>query len=135
MTMAIDFEDFDQGAGVVGTISNRQIYDIDGKNITGDFLAGLTDSSGLAQSALPVLEFYLGPGTMDKNGEMEGKVNSQVVNDTGGLNEYEDGNYYAILAGDNASEVVGIIVVTSDDPRFDSVTARETGGFVLYRQP
>jgi hypothetical protein len=134
MTMAIDFEDFDQGAGVIGSISNRQIYDVAGNNITADFLAGLTDSSGLPQTALPVLEFYLGPGTMDKNGEMEGKVNSQIDNDTGGQDVYEDGKYYAILAGDNASEVVGIVVVTSDDPRFDGVTARETGGFVLYRQ-
>lgn len=134
MTMAIDFEDFDQGAGVVGTIRNRQIYDSAGQNITDDFLTGLTDTSGLPQIALPVLEFYLGPGTMDKNGEMEGRVNSQFDTDTGGLTEYEDGKYYAILAGDNASEVVGIVVVTSDDPRFDGVTARETGGFVLYRQ-
>ena len=134
MTMAIDFEDFDQGAGVVGTIRNRQIFDSAGNNITADFLAGLTDSSGVTQTALPVLEFYLGPGTMDKNGEMEGNLNSQVENSTGGLDQYEDGKYYAILAGDNASEVVGIVVVTSDDPRFDGVTARETGGFVLYRQ-
>jgi len=37
------------------------------------------------------------------------------------------------MAGDDAAEIVGIFVVTSTDPRDDSVTAQETGGFIVYR--
>jgi hypothetical protein len=38
--------------------------------------------------------------------------------------------YYGVISGTNADEVVGVIVVTSE---FDGYTARETGGFILYR--
>lgn len=136
MQLAIDFDDFDQGAGVVGTISNRQIYDINGNNITDDFLTALAydPTDPLTKpAALPVLQFFLGPGSMDKNGELEGNVRSQQDNGTLAATDYEEGKYYAILAGNNASEVVGIIVVTSTDPRLSGITARETGGFVLYQ--
>ena len=40
----------------------------------------------------------------------------------------------AILSGQSAEEVVGVLVVESDDPRVDGVSAQETGGFILYRQ-
>jgi hypothetical protein len=136
MELAIDFDDFDQGAGVVGTVRNRQIFDIAGNNITDDFLTALAYDplDPLTKpAALPILQFYLGPGTMDKNGELEGNVRSQQDNGDLAASDYEDGKYYAILAGDNASEVVGIIVVTSTDPRLSDITARETGGFVLYQ--
>lgn len=136
MQLAIDFDDFDQGAGVVGTIRNRQIFDIDGNNITHEFLTALAYDPldpATEPAALPILQFFLGPGTMDKNGELEGNVRSQQDNGEFAATDYETGKYYAILAGDNASEVVGIIVVTSTDPRLTGITARETGGFVLYQ--
>ena len=47
---------------------------------------------------------------------------------------YEDGKYFAVLAGSGANmEVTGIVVIESQDPIVDGVTARETGGFILYR--
>jgi hypothetical protein len=66
---------------------------------------------------------------MDLNGEIVGEVTSSIPGPGGAATVFESGNYYAILAdgaGGAASEVVGIIVVTSGD-------ARETGGFILYR--
>ena len=50
---------------------------------------------------------------------------------------YEFGTYYGVIAGDTTTnpggEIVGVIVVESDDPRYQGVTAQETGGFILYR--
>lgn len=133
MDLSIDFGDFDSGPGVVGTVRDRQIFDINGNNITADVLAGLASDPDNIPTELPVFQFFLGPDTMDQNGELYGNVKSEIDNGDGSFSDYEDGNYYAIVAGDNASEVVGIIVVTSSDPRTTGVTVRETGGFLLYQ--
>ena len=138
MTMAIDFEDFNDGDAVQGRISNRRIYDMAGNDITQQVLDAWDNSTNtdFAQgSVLPTLQFAVGPGAIDANGEIRGELASQVQLADGSLRPYEAGSYYAIVAGPNADEVVGIIVVTSTDPRSPNVTARETGGFILYRQP
>ena len=82
---------------------------------------------------LPVLTFSVRPGVMDANGEIAGGIGS-YYNDGGAAETFETGEYYAIVAGEDGSEVVGVIVVTADDPRFDGVTVRESGGFILYRE-
>ncbi len=87
-------------------------------------------------SELPTLLFNVGPGVMDANGEIRGFLDSSVVDYSGERPTsvvYEDGKYYAIVSGENADEVVGVIVVESEDARVDGVTVRETGGFILYR--
>ncbi len=43
-----------------------------------------------------------------------------------------------MIAGDatdpsDGGEIVGVIVIESEDPRYEGVTAQETGGFILYR--
>ncbi|MGQ0563758.1 MAG: hypothetical protein ACT4OK_01630 [Gemmobacter sp.] len=141
MTVAIDFEDFNDGDAVQGQVTNRQIFDINGNNITGTILAAIDakfdpDDVVGPSTVLPTLNFRVGPGVIDTNGEIRGLLDSVVVDRSGDrpeIVEYEAGNYYAIVSGDNADEVVGIIVVEAEDPRFDGVTARETGGFILYR--
>ncbi|MBN2629064.1 MAG: hypothetical protein JXR75_00825 [Rhodobacteraceae bacterium] len=138
MSIAIDFDDFNDGDAVQGQITNRRIFDMSGNDITNTVLnAWNTDPSGryAPATALPTLIFTVGPNVIDANGELNGKLTSTVAMADGSRSAYEAGNYYAIVSGDNADEVVGVIVVTSEDPRTDNVTARETGGFILYRQP
>lgn len=133
VTMDIDFSDFNEGYGIKGQVTNRQIFDAAGNNITGDIIDALTDIHP-SNTSLPVLRFTIGPGVMDVNGEINGTLGSTMVKENGTLGDYEKGKYYAVLSGAGADqEVVGVIVVTSEDPRYENVTARETGGFILYR--
>ena len=141
MTVAIDFEDFNDGDAVQGQVTNRQVFDVDGNNITASILDAMDekfdpDDIVGPSTDLPTLVFKVGPGVIDVNGEIRGFLDSAVVDYSGDLPEvvtYEDGQYYAIVSGPNADEVVGIIVVEAEDPRLDGVTVRETGGFILYR--
>ncbi|RYH10132.1 hypothetical protein [Tropicimonas sp. IMCC6043] len=128
MTVDIDFEDFNDGDAVKGRVFNRRVYAMDGTDIT-DQIVGAIEGA----TALPSLVFEIGPGVTTEAGEISGGVTSTYYNDKGALEQYEGGNYYAIVSGKNAEEIVGVIVVESEDPRFEGVTARETGGFILYR--
>lgn len=136
MTIDIDFEDFNDGNAVKGAVTNRRLYDVNGAEITASYIAALNAKEGTTATELPVLRFVVGPGVMDANGEITGQINSFIAPTGKALEEFETGKYYAVLSGTNPDEVAGIIVVESEDARFDgSVTARETGGFILYRSP
>ncbi|MGD9917373.1 MAG: hypothetical protein AB7U46_05095 [Paenirhodobacter sp.] len=128
MTMAIDFEDFNDGNAVRASVTNRRVYDIDGNDITTDIMSAM----GSTASVLPTITFDVGPGVMTSNGEIAGQAHSYTADASGAITTFESGNYYAIVSGDNAEEVVGIIVVTATDPR-GAYTTRETGGFLLTR--
>ena len=135
MEMAIDFEDYngDDGRGVRGTVFDRRVFDIEGNDITDEIVTALGAEGDVIASALPVLVFDVGPGVSNADGEITGQIRSQLATEDGALQQFEGGNYYAVLGGQNASEVVGVIVVEAEDPRFEGVTVRETGGFVLTR--
>ena len=129
--IAIDLRDFNENDAVRGTIDNRTAFASDGSSIS----LGGTD-----QLVLPPLLFVIeGSGTdLLESGEFSGALNNSIIGDTGELEEYETGNYYAILSGDatdvsDGGEIVGIFVVESEDPRYEGVTAQETGGFIVYR--
>lgn len=126
MEVSIDFDDFNNGAGVRGYARNRRVFDMNGNDITGDILAKLDGSP----TALPVLQFKIAPGVLDSNGEIAGDVASNHPSGTGTL---ETGTYYAVLSGDNAEHITGVVVVTSSDPRYGG-NVRETGGFFASRQ-
>jgi hypothetical protein len=132
MEMAIDFEDFNDGNAVQGYVYNRAIFDIDGNDITADILASM-EKDGDIPTVLPVITFTVGPGVIDANGEIIGKVTSNIERTDSSLDAFESGSYYAIVSGANADQVVGVIVTTASDGRFDGVTVRETGGFILTR--
>lgn len=132
MRMAIDFEDFNDPTGVRGEVTNRRVYDAASNNeVTADIVTALNEDGGNF-TQLPTLLFRVGPGVVDENGEITGEAFSSDVTDTQ-VEVYEQGNYYAVLSGPNAEEVVGIVVVESDDPRATNITARETGGFIATR--
>lgn len=140
MSVQIDFEGFNGnctgslcGNAISGTISNRTIYDSAGFDITSQIVAAINEEYDVNRTTLPVINFLIGPNAMTVNGEATGQVNNSVAGE-----EFEAGNYYLIMSGDHTAtpggEIVGIVVVESDDPRFENVTARETGGFIVYRQ-
>lgn len=139
--VAIDFEDFNNGDAVRGRIDNRRIYDLAGADITASVIDAINDAfspdaGDPLVTELPTLLFRVGPGAIDPAGEIRGTLGNTLVDwsgQGGRVIEYEVGNYYAIVAGANAEEVVGIIVVESAFPGIDGLTQRETGGFVLYR--
>lgn len=127
--VSIDFVGFgknERNAGVSGTISNRQIYDIDG-----DLLYTLNQEQNI--------EFVIqaDPQTIHSNGELSGSVTLDNLPSTpGGVDTV--GTYYAVIAGDVASgggEIVGIIVHESVGPDFNNSLVQETGGFIVYRTP
>lgn len=135
MTMAIDFEDFDEGDGVQGTVFNRVIFNSAGVDVTDDIIAAFSEDPTARPSVLPVIRFSVGPRVLDVNGEITGGVTSSYRNADGSVSGYETGNYYAVISGESATqEVVGVIVTTASDPRGDR-TVRETGGFILTRAP
>ena len=118
----IDSEDFDKGAGVYGRISNRRVFDLNGKDITNSVAATIGD--GLTQ--IPDARLVIQAGVLQDSGDLVGEVASQYVGADGKLVEYERGEYYAIVAGDNADEIVGVFVLEADN-------SRDTGGFIVYR--
>jgi predicted small lipoprotein YifL len=140
----VDFEDFNDGEGVRGTISNRRAYDMDGTLAEG-FVPTVYDADGnpITQRidngnlVLPDLTFAVAPGVLIPSGEIATELRSRGVTEEGEEVTYESGNFYAIMAGtddgDEETEIVGIFVITSEDPRFENVTAQETGGFIVYR--
>ena len=133
MNIAIDFADFNDGNGVQGQVYNRRILDTNGRDITNTVIAALNTEYEASATTLPVMNFKVGPGVTTAAGELSGGISSYVVDNDGNLTQLEDGKYYAVLSGPNAGKVVGVIVVESDDPRFDA-TVRETGGFILVRE-
>ena len=142
MNMDIDFNDFNptesktgNGSAIKGTVTNRRIYNLAGVDVTSQVIAEINadqkpDSPLLV---LPSIIFDVGPGVLDNNGEAEGTLgNSIVVNGT--LKNLETGKYYAVISGDataGTEEVAGVIVV---EATYTAGTARETGGFILYRK-
>ena len=135
--IAIDFDDFNETTGgrgdaVRGRISDRVIYDINGNDITADVISRIEVDNNVTLGAYPVATFTIQPGVLDENGEILGTVQSFYTDSAGQTAIFEEGNYYAIVSGDDAEEIVGVVVLeTTLDPAATSV--RETGGFIVYR--
>jgi hypothetical protein len=137
--IAIDFDDFNQETGqyegaVDGFLFNRRIFDTDGQEITDDVLARINTENDASLTAIPTAVFTISTNALDANGEITGGISSRFGNNNGETIEFESGTYYGIVSGDNAGEIVGIIVTEhSRDPAAD--TTRETTGFTIYREP
>jgi hypothetical protein len=127
MEIAIDFNDFNEGNAVRGVIYDREYFDIEGNSIpTGTGINDIPDAD---------VRFEVGPNSITTNGEITGGLSSFTVNEDGAVEIYESGTYYGVIGGPNADEVVGVVVLTGEDPRADNVDFQETGGFILYRDP
>ena len=141
MELVIDFQDFNDGNAngdaVRGYVTDRTFYNTAGNDVTDSYLAALNshlDYTSGGYTEVPSLTFTIAPGATLDNGEITGGVGNTVRNGTGDSVTNEDGTYYAVLAGDANtadSEVVGVLVV--EHAISDTVTQRETGGFIVYR--
>lgn len=130
--IGIDFDDFNSNAAVKGVLFNRQFFEVDGRQIPLD---------GPGQTTAPAVVFTIQQGgtSITTNGEILGTL-SNTSDITGTNEEFERGTYNGIIAGNmtadsDGGEVVGVIVLNSDDPRADDITVRETGGFIAERFP
>jgi hypothetical protein len=127
VNVVIDFEDFNDGQsirgdGVRGSITNREVFDLDGNNIT----AIVAGELGEDVTAIPDALFIVGPDVLDNNGDLIADIRSDLPNN-GGI--YETGKFYAIVSGE-ADEIAGVFVLESEGVETDS---RDTGGFIIYR--
>ncbi|MBE1284356.1 MAG: hypothetical protein GJ676_13675 [Rhodobacteraceae bacterium] len=133
----IDFDDFNdvtgtRGDAVKGKVTNRKIFDLAGNEITKTVLDRINADLSTSLTAIPTANFVIGPGVMDDNGEILGEINSFYADSNGQSQVFEEGNYYAVMAGDDADEIVGVFVLeTSRDPVASNV--RDTSGFIVYR--
>jgi len=135
MQIAIDFGDFNETHAVSGILYNRAAY-----KESGGIVNEGTDGSG-GQLPLPNLHFVIESNvdTLTSNGEIAGKVISTYIetDENEAIDPYEEGFYYGIISGDTTAgdggEIVGVLVFTSSDPRYDNVEVQETGGFILLR--
>lgn len=125
----VDFQDFNDGVGirgdgVKGVIFNRQVFDLAGNDISSSVAATLREGV----TSIPNAVFVVGPDVLDDNGDIITELRSQFPN--GDI--YEEGKFYAIVSGSDPDEIVGVFVLES---RGLDVTSRDTGGFIVYRDP
>ncbi len=125
----IDTDDFNDGAGVRGTVSNRRVLDLAGNDIT----AAVANSITPGLSTIPDARFVVGPGVLSENGDLTGELISQFVDEDGNAAEYETGNYYAIVSGDDPDEIVGVFVLENNIEN-SNAGVRDTSGFIVYRE-
>lgn len=136
--IALDFDDFNPTTGqsngaVDGFVYNRKVFDMAGNEITNDILGRINEANSSSMTSIPTAVFRISTNAMDANGEITGTLASRMVNDSGEVSVFEEGTYYGIISGDNADEIVGVIVLESTvDPSADKV--RDTTGFTIYRQ-
>ena len=109
--MIVDFTDFEDTRAVEGVVYNRAYF----------------DQAGNQLGTLPVLVFAT--GSISDAGEIAGEAASTKFNPSSGdVEDYESGTYYAVLAGPNHEEIVGVVVVEAAEDGYD---AKETGAFLL----
>ena len=137
--IAVDFDAFDAGNGarsdgVKGVFTNRRVYNLEGTDITETVLARINDNNDANLDEIPEARFVIQPGVLDANGDLIGEINSHYVDANGALQQYETGKYYALMAGDDPNEIVGVVVLTND-AEFTDATVRDTSGFIVYRDP
>lgn len=137
--IAIDFDDFNEDAGIYegavkGYIFNKRVFNLNGDEITGNVVGRINTENDASLTAIPTTVFTISPNVMDANGEINGGVTTPFTNNAGEGQDYSPGQYYGVLSGDNAEELVGI-VVTESTREIPSVTVRDTIGFTIYREP
>lgn len=149
MNITIDLGDFDGSGAIIGSVTNRQVFDLNGVNVTPQIVAALADDfDNAALTALPAISFTVEEGTLSPAGEISGTARSFPANGDGISELWEEGRFYGVISGAGADqEVVGVIVIQATDPRFGNAAGanndplggttnsvvRETGGFILYR--
>lgn len=137
--MDIDWEDFNGGFvqdAIKGTVTDRRLFDMQGRDITQAYIDNLSAEAEAPQGAIPDLIFDVGPNTIDGNGEFTGSFYSAYTDGEGARVTLETGTYNGVFARDGQNgptEAAGTMIMESDYPDVDDVTVRETGGFIVTR--
>ena len=139
LAIDIDFDDFNstgtaRGDAVRGVLSNRRVFDLQGNDITMDVYGRINAKNTASLTSIPDAGFTIAPGVLDNNGEILGTLSSTFVDDAGAVQQYEEGNYYAIVSGNGPNEIVGVLVL-ENSAEYDNATVRDTSGFIVYRDP
>tara|TARA_B110000879_G_scaffold129425_1_gene170116 strand:+ start:394 stop:867 length:474 start_codon:yes stop_codon:yes gene_type:complete len=124
VSIDIDIDDFYTGAGVKGQVTNRKVFDLNGVDVT----AEVAEEASTGAKTLPRAVFTVGPGVLAASGDVVGEITSTFTAADGSTTAYEAGNYYAVVSGANANKIVGVFVLEAN-------SARETSGFIVYREP
>lgn len=152
-SMLIDFKDFNDGnRGVAIFVRDRRLFDSDGNDITDDYLAALDSDAGegvtpiyerdaAGNPVLPSILPIVNPDNANSNGEIAGDVFTRIsytqTDDQGNTTITSDtlseGRYYAIMSGDQAEEIVGVVVIEGGEAGTEA-NFQETGGFIVYRK-
>ncbi|MEQ6247380.1 hypothetical protein ABMC89_00670 [Sulfitobacter sp. HNIBRBA3233] len=127
VTVDVDFEDFNDGEsirgdGVKGRVFNRRVIDLNGNDITAAIASTISED----ETSIPDAIFEVGPDALDNNGDLIVDIQSQSGGDV-----YEEGKFYAIVSGDAPDEIVGVFVLETQGTQ----RTRDTGGFIVYRDP
>ena len=134
MQVDVDFNDTNANYAVKGNITNRRIYDTANNDVTFPYLDALGTVYENTYTVMPTVRFTLTEnGNLDVAGEATGNLQSIITNGDGANVALEQGNYYALIGGNTGREMVGIVVLESEDPRVEGTQVRETGGFILVR--
>ncbi|WP_136057650.1 factor H binding protein domain-containing protein [Candidatus Halocynthiibacter alkanivorans] len=123
MTMEIDFAELADDGAVRGSVTGRETYTTGGVKITD----------------MPSINWVIAPAQLDGNGEFMGNVFTLDADDNSTV---QTGTYYAVLAGEDAEEIAGVIVLSGtldvdsagvDIMPANATSVQETGGFILDR--
>ncbi len=136
LRLDVDFEDINGTLtrdAIKGSVTNRRVYTTDGTDVTRDIIDALAADADRPFTAIPAIVLDVNTGNIDINGEFTGTYENGYIDGNGDFVTFQTGTYQGMLAGPDPSEAVGTIVTTSEDPRFENVTVRETGGFIATR--
>ncbi len=110
IAIEVDFEDFNVGGAIQGFMTNRVAYDPED-----------------ATSFIALNDLILNTGEFSSAGEFGGTANSY---DGASNDVVESGQYFGLLSGADAGEMVGMIVITSENEGPAGGSIQETGGFL-----
>ncbi len=124
----IDFDHFVTNPGVTLYITERQIFDDAGTDVTSLFDSNTFPNPDGTDSTFHqgIVSVVSTGGVLTANGEFSGDLTPS--------GNIDQGNFYGIISGNEASEAVGVVVVDWTDPLFSGSTVHETGGFIVTRQ-
>lgn len=116
--LEVDFEDFNTTRAIEGQLTNRQVL----------------DTTGAVISTLPTL--IMATGEITDAGEFTGGASSVRFDfGAGEFVDFESGNYYGVIGGADADEIVAVIVVEAADPLDAAITIQETGAIIAVKTP
>ena len=120
--LTVDILDFDEAGAVEGTITNRELFDVNGVS-----LGSLNDFISLATADIDFATGDIGSSIASSN---EGVIDPVTGAPT--LNEVTSGDWQGFFAGPDGEEIAGFVVLEGQTTAAEAEDdARETGVFIV----